>query len=190
MAEIKAILLIGTLSMFFAEVFSGASHLWFLNPWGLLLTLPLYLFHTIFLLNLAIKTGRASLKQLYYWGMLFGLYESWITKVLWAGYIEAGKTMFGEILGIAWAEFLTLVLFWHPIMSFIIPILTYEILSNDYLPNHKKHLAKSKWKTLTIIIILIIGVSFQSTNSKNNLLTAMGSMTGSIAIIIHTEHAN
>jgi len=184
MASITAILLIGTLSMFFAEILSGASHLWFFDPWGLIITMPLYLFHTILLLNLAIKTRRTSLKQLYYWGMFFGLYESWITKVLWAGYIETGKTMFGKFLGIAWAEFLTLVLFWHPIMSFIIPILTYEVLSRDYLSNHKKYLVKSRRKTLIIMLILIIGASFQSTNSKNNLAIAMGSIIGSIAIII------
>lgn len=184
MAKITAILLIGTLSMFYAEVLSGASHLWFLDPWGLIITMPLYLFHTILLLNLAIKTKRTSLKQLYYWGIFFGLYESWITKVLWAGYIETGKTMFGKFLGIAWAEFLTLVLFWHPIMSFIIPILTYEVLSRNYLPNHKKYLTKNRRKTLIIMLILMIGASFQSTNSKNNLAIAMWSMIGSIAIII------
>lgn len=183
MAKITATLLIGTLSMFYAEILSGASHLWFLDPWGLLITMPLYLSHTILLLNLAMKTRRTSLKQLYYWGMLFGLYEAWITKVLWAGYIEAGKPMFGKFLGIAWAEFLTLVLFWHPIMSFIIPILTYEILSKSYLPNHRKYLAKTRRKTLLIMSILTIGASFQSTNSKNNLEIALGSIIGSIAII-------
>lgn len=183
MAEITAILLIGTLSMFFAEVLSGASHQWFLDPWGLLVTMPLYLTHTILLLNLAVKTERTSLKQLYYWGMFFGLYESWITKVLWAGYLETGKPMLGTFLGVAWAEFLTLVLFWHPIMSFIIPILTYETLARDYLPSHRKHLTKNKRKTLLTLLILIIGASFQST-SAGNLETAIGSIAGTIAITI------
>jgi len=32
MVNITAILLIGTLSMFFAEILSGASHLWFFDP--------------------------------------------------------------------------------------------------------------------------------------------------------------
>jgi len=178
-----SILLLGTLSTFFAEVFSGASHLWFIDPWGLLVTLPLYLSHTLFLLNLAVKTGRTSLRQLYYWGMLFGLYESWITKVLWAGYFDAEGPMFGTFLGVAWAEFLTLVLFWHPLMSFIIPILTYEVLSGDFLPNHRRYLRKSRRKTLLIFLILLIGASLQSTNSKYDLATALGSMAGSIAII-------
>ena len=36
MKKLWSILLLGALSMLFAEVFSGASTLWFLDAWGLL----------------------------------------------------------------------------------------------------------------------------------------------------------
>ena len=51
--KLPAILLFGALSVFFAEVCSGASSLWFIDPWGLLLVYPLYLGHALFFLNLA-----------------------------------------------------------------------------------------------------------------------------------------
>jgi len=99
MSNLLPILLLGILSMFFAEVFSGASHIWFLDFWGLFITMPLYLSHTLFFLNLALRTKRTSLNQLYFFGMLFGLYEALITKVLWAGYPNEVKPMFGTFMG-------------------------------------------------------------------------------------------
>jgi len=122
MKKLWSILLLGALSMLFAEVFSGASTLWFLDAWGLLLTYPLYLAHAIFLLNVAFLWKKTSPRQLYFFGMLFGLYEALITKVLWFGYPNSTGPMVSYVFGIAWGEFLTLVLFYHPIMSFVVPI--------------------------------------------------------------------
>jgi hypothetical protein len=83
-----AALLLGTLSMLFAEVFSGASRMWFLDVGAWILAFPLYLGHALFFLWIALNTGRIKVEQLYLFGVLFGLYESWITKVLWAGYLD------------------------------------------------------------------------------------------------------
>ena len=102
-------LLIGCLSMLYAELFSGASKLWFFNVWSLLVTFPLYMVHVIFFLNLAFKTHKTSVVHLYLWGILFGMYESWITQVLWIGYNAEGP-MIGTLAGIGVGEFLALVL--------------------------------------------------------------------------------
>ena len=123
-----SIVLLGFLSMLFAEIFSGASQLWFINPFGVLYTLPLYMIHTVFFLSLAIKYKKTSIRQLYWFGVLFGLYEAVITKVLWQGYMNETGPALGRILGVASIEFPLLVFFWHPIFSFILPILTYQIL--------------------------------------------------------------
>ncbi|MHA1467740.1 MAG: hypothetical protein ACTSP6_06635, partial [Promethearchaeota archaeon] len=80
------IILIGCLSMFMAEVFAGSSQMWFIDIWSLLVTFWLYLGHLLLFLNLAMRKKRTSIPQLYLWGILFALYESWVTKVLWAGY--------------------------------------------------------------------------------------------------------
>ena len=126
-SSLLAIFLFGFLSMIFAEVFSGAFPLWFLGQWGWFVTLPLYWAHAILLLNLAMKYERTSLTQLYLWGVLFGLYEGWITKVIWAGYM-GDVPAFGIFLGFAVGEFFVIALFWHALFSFIIPILVFQII--------------------------------------------------------------
>jgi len=100
MGKAALILLAGTLTMFFAEVCSGASVMWFVTGWAWLLTFWLYLSHFVLLINLALRFKRTSLTSLYLWGVLFGLYESWITKVAWAGYI-GGQPILGTVLGFA-----------------------------------------------------------------------------------------
>ncbi|MFX1298333.1 MAG: hypothetical protein ACFFD2_26195, partial [Promethearchaeota archaeon] len=120
------ILLIGCLSMFMAEVFAGSSQLWFIDPWSLIVTYWLYLGHLLLFLNLAMRTKRTSIPQLYLWGVLFGLYESWITKVLWFGYPGAEGPAISLVGGIAILEFFTLVFFWHPILAFVMPVLVFE----------------------------------------------------------------
>jgi len=184
MKKLWSILLLGALSMLFAEVFSGASTLWFLDAWGLFLTYPLYLAHAIFLVNVAFHWKKTSPRQLYFFGMLFGLYEALITKVLWFGYPASTGPMVGYVFGIAWGEFLTLVLFYHPIMSFVVPVFVYELLSRDVLPGHERFLQKN-WKSLLLVIILIVmGASFQSNGAKYDVVRSVGSMGGSILIVV------
>jgi hypothetical protein len=81
-ANILAIILFGILCMVFGEVFSGASPLWFLRAWDWFVTFPLYWAQALLLINLALRYERTSITQLYLWGIIFGLYESWITKVI------------------------------------------------------------------------------------------------------------
>jgi hypothetical protein len=183
MKKLWSVLLLGALSMLFAEVFSGASTLWFIDGWGLLLTYPLYLGHAIFLLNVAFLWKKTSPRQLYFFGMLFGLYEALITKVLWFGYPNATGPAVGYFFGIAWGEFLTLVLFYHPVMSFVVPVFVYELLSGDVLPGHERFLQKN-WKTYLIIILLVVmGASFQGNGSKYDVVRSVGSVGGSLLIV-------
>jgi len=183
MKKLSSILLLGVLSVLFAEVFSGASTLWFFDSWGLLLVYPLYLGHAVFFLNLAVLWKKTTPRQLYFFGMLFGLYEALITKVLWFGYPNSTGPMVGYFSGVAWGEFLTLVLFYHPVMSFLVPVFVYELLSGDMLPGHERFLQKN-YKTLLLVILLIVmGASFQSNGANYELLRSVGSMGGSLLIV-------
>jgi len=115
-------LLIGLIVLIFAEVFSGASlqmGLW--HPWTLVVTYWLYFAHFFFFTTLAIRTGRTSFWALYLWGILFGLYESWITKVIWYGYGGDGKLAMGKIGPYGLSE-IGMVFIFHPVMSFIVPL--------------------------------------------------------------------
>ncbi|UCG65838.1 MAG: hypothetical protein JSW12_01940 [Deltaproteobacteria bacterium] len=115
-------LLIGVIILICAEVFSGASlqvGLW--HPWTWLVTYWLYFAHFFFFTTLAIRTGKTSLGALYLWGVLFGLYESWITKVIWYGYSGDGIFAMGNIGPYGYSE-ISMVFMFHPIMSFILPL--------------------------------------------------------------------
>jgi hypothetical protein len=115
-------LLIGLIVLICAEVFSGASlraGLW--SPWTLLVTYWLYFAHFFLFTTLAARTGRTSLSSLYLWGVLFGLYESWITKVIWHGYSGDGKLAMGHIGPYGFSE-ISMVFLFHPVVSFILPL--------------------------------------------------------------------
>jgi hypothetical protein len=115
-------LLIGLVVLICAEVFSGASlqiGIW--NLWTLIVTYWLYFTHFFCCTTLAVRTGRTSLWALYLWGVLFGLYESWITKVIWAGYSADGKFALGQIGPYGFSE-ISMVFIFHPVMSFLIPL--------------------------------------------------------------------
>ncbi len=184
MKKALSILLLGVLSMLFAEVFSGASTLWFLTWFGVLITLSLYLGHALFFFNVAVRTNRTSLRQLYFFGMMFGLYEALITKVLWFGYPNATGPSVGYFFGIAWGEFLTLVLFWHPVMSFILPVLAYELLSKDIIPGHEWLLQKNRLTLIGVVALIVTGAVFQSNGAKYNVIVSVGSMAGTLLIIL------
>ena len=115
-------LLIGWIVLICAEVFSGASlgnGLW--HPFTLLVTYWLYFAHFFFFTTLATRTGRTSLPSLYLWGVLFGLYESWITKVIWSGYGGDGKLAMGRIGPYGFSE-ISMVFIYHPVASFLLPL--------------------------------------------------------------------
>ncbi len=115
-------LLIGLIVLICAEVFSGASLqmvLW--NPFVWTVTYWLYFAHFFFFTTLAVRTGRTSLWSLYLWGVLFGLYESWITKVIWYGYGGDGKLVLGRLGPFGFAE-LSMAFIFHPVMSFLLPL--------------------------------------------------------------------
>jgi len=169
-SNILAIVLFGFLSMIFSQVFAGTSPLWFLGASDWFLILPLYWAHALLLLNLAMRYERTSLTQLYLWGVIFGLFEAWITKVIWAGYIGQDP-IFGTFLGFAVGEFLVIALFWHAFFSFIIPILVFQIIvqgtnKGDAGAIHTSHLKIISKNTRNKIVLGIFTVvtSFFITN--------------------------
>lgn len=142
--------------------------------------------HTVFFLSLAIKYKKTSIRQLYWFGVLFGLYEAVITKVLWQGYMHETGPALGRILGVASIEFPLLVFFWHPIFSFILPILTYQILSGHVMNDHIKILTVNKEKNIIGILMLIAISTFILSGNQLNLLSALGALGGTSVLIIVT----
>jgi hypothetical protein len=168
--------------MFYAEILSGASQLWYLNPFGVFYTLPLYLLHTIILLSIALRLKRTKLHQLYILGMIFALYEAVITKVLWAGYMNEVGPAIGPWLGIAPLEFVILVFFWHPIFSFILPILTYEKITGASLKHHTPYI--SKVNPILVLFAISLIATFVANGNQYNLISANLAVIGSLLLIV------
>jgi hypothetical protein len=179
--------------MFFTEVFAGSSPLWFISPWAILVTFPLYLVHLLFFLNVALRTKRTSIGHLYLFGVFIGLYESWITKVLWAGYPGTTGPIMGTVLGIAALEFSVLVFFWHPVFAFVLPILTFEALALSggsherseliILRSHFASLKKNPKLLGFLTFSAILGSGFLSLNTRNNVIKADLTILGSVLLI-------
>ncbi len=124
--KLFAWLILGTLSVFFAEIASGSSAFAFFDAWGLFVVLPLYTLHILFLAFAAVRPGRrVRLTVLFCAGAVFGLYEAYITKVIWdPTWGDRGLAVGGVFL----SQTAMLVLYWHPFMAFLVPLLAGELL--------------------------------------------------------------
>ena len=160
MKKAISILLIWILSVFFAEFYSWASANWIYSPVAYFIVIPLYLSHLIFLLWIAYKYKKISISQLYFLWAIFWLYEAWVTKVLWSWYMHESWPGMWTFLWLSIPEFPVLVFFYHPIMSFILPILIYQIFTWKAFIEHSKILEKSKKKNYIIYTFIIIIASF------------------------------
>jgi hypothetical protein len=119
-------LIAGILSVVFVEVPAGSTMFPFFTVWGLLVVWPLYLLHSVFLASVVFRLGKPNFWPLYAAGMLYGMYEAYITKVLWVSFRPEGP--FVSVGGIALFETIILVLFLHPLLAFVVPLLFTEIL--------------------------------------------------------------
>lgn len=159
-------LILAALSTFFAEVWSGSEMFPFFKPWGLLVVVPLYGLHLLILAGFAVHYLNPNFSTLLYLGMIFGLYEAYITKVLW-------NPPWGDawiVAGMAPVETVVLVFWWHAWFSFILPlvigqqILTREQTLAGLLPPKITHMVTSK---IGLILLVICGGVFQSLNSPS-----------------------
>ena len=178
--SVMAILLFGILSMVFGQVFYGSSPLWFLDFFGWSVLFPLVWFQSLLLINIALYYERTSLTQLYLLGIIYGLYEAWITKVVWAGYLH-NVPVFGTFLGFAIAEFLIKVLFWHPVFSFIIPVIIFQIIiqetnkgeAAEIYTSHLRFMSNNIQNKVLLGVVVVIGALFLIKGLEGNALAIL-----------------
>jgi hypothetical protein len=119
-------LIAGMLSVVCVEVPAGSTMFPFFTVWGLLVVWPLYLLHSVFLAGVVFRWGKPGFWPLYAAGMLYGMYEAYITKVVWVSFRPEGP--FFSAGGIALFETIILVLFLHALLAFVVPLLFTEML--------------------------------------------------------------
>ncbi len=122
-------LLAGMLSVVCVEVPAGSTMFPFFTLWGVLVVWPLYLLHSVFLAGVVFRFGQPRFWPLYSAGMLYGMYEAYITKVVWVSFRAEGPMY--SLGGIALFETLILVLFLHPLLAFVVPLFLTEVFLTD-----------------------------------------------------------
>ncbi len=175
--------LLAAYSAFFAEVFAGSDMFPFFNLWGILVVVPLYGLHTLILITIIYRYGRPTLATLVFAGGLFGLYEAYITKMLWRPDWEAWIT----IADVAVVEVLVL-LWWHTWLSFITPLVLGEGLltrSQDVLTGLPPRLRRLYGSPRGWLGIALFGAVFQSVNSPDSAQSLLSGLStvGFLALI-------
>ena len=169
-------LILASLSALFGEVSIGATLYPFFTPWGLAVILPLYGLHTLVLGSLVYRFGKPRFETLYLAGVIFGLYEAYITKVIWNPTWESPV----QIGGIAILEFLVVVLFWHPFMSFMVPLGVAELLTS------KRKLLPGFILKKPFVFAFILG-ALESSNSPSPLHSFL-SLASTLALVLVLIH--
>ena len=122
-------LTLGIFSSFFTEVLATSDPLVFFHFFGLLGVFPLYTLHVLVLAPLVIRPDRqVRFSALFMAGAIFGLYEAYMTKVLWSPPWNPDAISLG---GVAVITSALLVLFWHPFFAFLIPLFVADHLLLD-----------------------------------------------------------
>ena len=121
-------IILGALSTFFAEVVAGSSQFPFFTLDGILIVFAVYSLHILVLSHILFNYGKPGFHAVFLSGMIFGMYEAYITKVLWAPGWGDATIVIG---GVALVEFLVLVFFWHPLMAFMAPLFFAEALTSS-----------------------------------------------------------
>ncbi len=176
-------IILAAFSTFFAEVFSGSDMFPFFNGWGLVVVVPLYGLHIILLGSLVFRAPQPRFSSLVFAGMIFGLYEAYLTKVLWAP--PWGDPVI--IAGFAPVETLVLVFWWHAWFSFIIPLLVAEkLLTNSTslsrsIPGKVGEILNSWWG---LAAVMIFGGIFQSINSPSIGESLLSGLSTSAVLVI------
>jgi energy-converting hydrogenase Eha subunit A len=186
-------LVLGVLSVFFAEVVSTSTPFPvlqpfkpFVNVWGIFVVFPLYTLHVLVLSSLIFRKGRISFTTLFLAGAILGLYEAYITKVIWNPTWGNSHVYFG---GIAVVQTAVLVLFWHPMMAFVMPVLVGENLfassreTFDALATRIKTMLSTLPGAVrgAVVVALLCGI-YEGSGAKLAFVSAVGAVAGLFAV--------
>lgn len=119
-------LVLSCLSVFFAEVVSCYAPTGVFSKWGAGVLIPLYGLHALILGAIMHRKGTPHVSALMAAGAVFGLYEAYITKELWNPSAMHNPAL--SAFGIDIPTLLSVIVFWHPLMAFLLPLWTADVL--------------------------------------------------------------
>lgn len=118
-------LILSCLSVFFAEVVTGSHVYGVISIWGIVSLIPLYGLHAVILATICHRHGVPRLPVLVSAGAVFGLYEAYITKVIWDPFFQTPHI---KIIGLDVVALFWVILAYHPLMSFVVPVAVADAL--------------------------------------------------------------
>jgi len=119
---------------------------------------PIYLLHSVVLAAVVYQSEQVRYPTLYLAGVLLGLYESYVTNVVWA---PLGDRPFVEIGGLHVFETAGLVLFWHPVVSFLLPVAVVEAVATASNRSIRPPLADHRFVRPLVAAIVVYLLLFQ-----------------------------
>lgn len=173
-------LIAGMLSVVCVEVPAGSTMFPFFTIWGVLVVWPLYLLHSVFFAAIVFRFGKPGFWPLYAAGMLYGMYEAYITKVVWTSFRPQGP--FFSIGGIAVFETIICVLFLHPLLAFVVPLFLAELFLTRSLevfqglpPSWRRSIdARPMWWAAGLMILFGLMQFVNSPAVMSSLLSGLG----------------
>jgi hypothetical protein len=182
-------LVLGVLSTVVPEVIAGSDLYPFFKITDYFIVIPLYTLHSLVLSYIIWNWGNPRIYNLFPAGAIFGLYEAYMTKVIWN---PSWSEFPLKIFGIAIFETLILVIFWHAFLAFIVPLLIAESMTSSReivngFPNWISKWFKTLRKWNKYLILPLIAGLFQSINTptiKDSILSGLTSTFITIAIIL------
>lgn len=152
--------ILGGFSVFFAEIVVGSSPFAFFDVWGILVVCPLYTLHLLVLARIAFWRGPPRFPTLFFAGVLIGLYEAYMTKMLWNP--NWGPPPAVILGGVPVIETIILILWWHPFMAFLVPLLVGEtVLCRSRhvaraLPERLRRLLFGRRSTAVLVVLAVL----------------------------------
>jgi len=150
-------LLLGLTSTAFAEVLFPTTA--FSLATMALFAVPIYLLHSVVLAGIIYRADRVSYQTLYLGGVLLGLYEAYVTKTLWA---PLGDRPVVEVGGVYVFETVGLVLFWHPVVAFLLPVVVVETVATASDRSLRPPLAGHRFARPLVVGVAAYLLLFQS----------------------------
>ena len=182
-------LLLACTSVWLAEVTATSSRFPFVTLAGWAMLVPLYGLHALLGGWLVMRATRVTWPVVYLPGVLFGLYEAYITKVLWDPTWSKAEWHW-QVGGLYVAQTAILVLFWHPVFAFILPLTLVERAATGsseilaVLPTPLRWLAGNRWG---IVVLGLIAGTYSAIGAS--WLVALGSALSSVAVVLLVREA-
>jgi hypothetical protein len=177
-----ACIVFGLLSMFFAEVTCGNEPFAILLPDKLLFMWPVYGLHLLVLGSLVLRR-KGGFGPVYIAGCVFGLYEAYMTKMLWAPEWDPRPIMLG---GVSVFNTMVLVFFWHSLMSFVVPLYAAEkyFVGGTDLRGRLSPLVRSVFEHPLFIVAFGIGCgAMNGVTPKATSILSPVSVLGSMGVL-------